>query len=135
MEEEIKKEEGQEVKEEEQGEKEKPLDKMTVKDLREIAVEIPDLTGVHAMKKDELLKVINEARGIKEEAPIEKSKEKVSKKKVSKQEVSVKELKQKVVRFKEEKGTARKAKDRKRVDLLRRRINRLKKQTRKLAQA
>lgn len=127
MEEEINKEE---VKEKSQEEIEKPLDKMTVKDLKEIALEIPGLTGVHAMKKDELLKIIKEARGIEEEAPIEKRKEKVLK-----QEVSVRELKQKVARLKEEKGASRKAKDRKRVDLLRRRINRLKKQTRKLVQA
>ena len=35
--------------------KEKPLDKMTVKELREIALEIPDLKGVHGMNKQDLL--------------------------------------------------------------------------------
>jgi len=58
--------------------KEKPLDKMTVKDLREIAKEIPDITGVHGMNKAELLDAIEKAKGIAEtpkekaEAPKEK---------------------------------------------------------------
>jgi len=47
---------------------EKPLEKMTVKALREIAKEIPEITGVHGMKKEELLVAINEVRGVKEEA-------------------------------------------------------------------
>ena len=54
MEEEEKKEEIQEGKEQEQ---EKPLDKMTAKELREIAIEIPGVTGVHAMKKEQLLEI------------------------------------------------------------------------------
>ncbi len=59
--------------------KEKPLDKMTVKDLREIAKEIPDITGVHGMNKAELLDAIEKAKGIvetpkeKAEAPKEKA--------------------------------------------------------------
>ena len=52
--------------------KEKPLDKMTVKDLREIAKEIPDITGVHGMNKAELLDAIEKAKGIVE-APKEKA--------------------------------------------------------------
>jgi cell division protein FtsX len=39
-------------------EKEKPLDKMTAKELREMAKEIPGVAGVHAMKKEQLLEVI-----------------------------------------------------------------------------
>jgi hypothetical protein len=46
---------------------EKPLEKMTVKALREIAKEIPEITGVHGMKKEELLVAINEVRGVKAE--------------------------------------------------------------------
>ena len=42
---------------------EKPLEKMTVKALREIGKEIPEITGVHGMKKEELIVAINEARG------------------------------------------------------------------------
>jgi hypothetical protein len=48
--------------------KEKPLEKMTAKELREIALEIPEIEGVHAMKKEELLAAIREARGAEEEA-------------------------------------------------------------------
>jgi len=43
---------------------EKPLEKMTVKALREMAKEIPEITGVHGMKKEELIVAINKARGV-----------------------------------------------------------------------
>jgi hypothetical protein len=42
----------------------KPLDKMTVTELREVAKEIPEITGVHGMKKPELLVAIKQAKGI-----------------------------------------------------------------------
>jgi len=65
--------------------KEKPLDKMTVKDLREIAKEIPDITGVHGMNKAELLDAIEKAKGIaetpKEKAETPKEKEDTPKEK------------------------------------------------------
>ena len=51
--------------------KEKTLDKMTVKELREIAKEIPDITGVHGMNKAELIDAVNKVKGIAE-APKEK---------------------------------------------------------------
>jgi len=108
---------------------EKPLDKMTVKELKEIAIRIPGLEGVTAMKKEELVAVIKEERGIEEEKP-----EKKKKKKVSKTELSVKELKGKILELREEKRAAREANDRHRIDILRRRINRLKKRTRKTMQ-
>lgn len=113
-----------------QEEKEKPLDKMTAKELREIAIQIPGVTGVHAMKKDQLLEVLKKARGIKEEAPGRKRKRKAAKK-----EISIRELKQKILILKREKAAAGEARDRGKVNILRRRINRLKKQTRKVAQA
>jgi hypothetical protein len=106
---------------------EKPLDKMTVKELREIALGIEGLTGVHAMKKDELLQRVKEARGIQDEAP--------PKKKAVKKDLDVKALKGKIARLKQEKAAAREAKDKKQTDILRRRINRLKKMTRKAAPA
>ena len=46
--------------------KEKPLDKMTVKELREIAKDIPEITGVHGMNKSELLDAVKKAKGIVE---------------------------------------------------------------------
>jgi len=109
---------------------EKPLDKMTSPELKEIAKQIPGVTGVTAMKKDELLALIKEHRGIKDEEPVKKVKKKGVKK-----EFGVKDLKNKVVQLKEEKIAAQKAKDKKQIDILRRRINRTKKRTRKIAKA
>ncbi len=114
-------------KEEKKAEAEKPLDKMTAKELREVALEIDGITGVHAMKKAELLEAIKEAKGIKDEEP--------AKKKVERGTLTVKELKEKIRTLQEEKKAARTAKDKVKIDVLRRRINRLKKQTRKVARA
>jgi hypothetical protein len=105
---------------------EKPLDKMTAKELREIAIEIPEVTGVHAMKKEQLLDVIKKYRGIEDEGPAKKTKR-------VKPTASVTDLKEKISRLREEKQTASESKNRKKVDMFRRRINRLKKQTRKVA--
>ena len=109
---------------------EKPLEKMTVKELREIAKDIPGVTGVHAMKKDGLLALIKEDRGIKDERPVKKIK-----KKADKAMLSVKDLKKKIALLREEKELARKAKDRKGLDILRRRMNRMKKLTRRVSHA
>ena len=117
-----------EIKEEKQ-ELKKPLEKMTVKELKEVALEIPGVTGVTSMKKEDLLDIIKKDRGIEDEKPAQEKK-----KKPIKPTSSVKELKKKIVQFGLDKQKAREAKDRKKVDILRRRINRLKKQTRKVAQ-
>src|SRR5664280_350882 len=53
---------------------EKHLDKLTVKELREIAAEIPHEKAVHEMKKEELIAFIKEARGIKDETSVKKKK-------------------------------------------------------------
>jgi len=103
-------------------------EKMTVKELREIAKDVPGATGVHAMKKDELLAVIKESKGVEDEKPVKKAK-----KKKGKVVLSVKDLKKKIVLLKEEKSSARKTKDRKGLDILRRRMNRMKKHTRRIA--
>jgi hypothetical protein len=42
-------------KKEKKEKKEKPLDRMTAKELRETALKIPEIIGVHAMNKTELL--------------------------------------------------------------------------------
>ena len=125
MEEEIKKEESQEVKKEE-AVPEKPLDKMTVIELREFAL-AKDLgiSGVHAMKKEELLPAVKQVLGIKDEEPAAKVANKGS----------VAAMKQKIVRLKEEKKTAISSKDKKKITVLRRRINRLKKRSKKVAKA
>ena len=108
---------------------EKPLEKMTAPELKEIAMEIPGLTGVHAMKKSDLIAVIKEYYGIEEEGPATGKK-----KKVEKRAASAKELKTKIIQLREKQGEARATKNKKDVEILRRRINRLKKQTRKVAQ-
>jgi len=124
MEEETKKEAVQEEVKQEEKAPEKPLDKMTAIELREIAAGIEGVTGVTAMKKEELLKIIKQARGIKDEAPVKKGAGKG---------VDASKMKQKIGLLKKEKKAARAAKERKKVDILRRRINRLKKMTRRAA--
>ncbi|MCP4681627.1 MAG: transcription termination factor Rho [Desulfobacterales bacterium] len=127
MGEEVKKEE---IQEEEQV-SEKPLDKMTAPELREIAKEIPGVTGAHAMKKAELLAVVKEAGDTKDEKPEEKKEKK--KKKPAKQGAGKNSLKEKILDLRKEKQSARESGDRHGVDILRRRIKRLKRQTRKIA--
>jgi hypothetical protein len=107
----------------------KPLEKMTVKELREIAVDIPGVTGVTAMKKEQLVTLVREYWELEEEEkPVKEKKEK------AKPAVSAKVLKEKIVALKAEKEKAREAQDKRGVMILRRRINRLKKRTRKVAQ-
>ncbi len=100
--------------------KEKPLEKMTVKELREMAKDLPGITGVHAMKKDDLLDKIKKAKGIKDEP-------------VKKVDANIAELKQKIRALKVERRAALAAKDKKKATIFRRRISRLKKKTRRIA--
>jgi protein-arginine kinase activator protein McsA len=129
MEEEVKKEEPEQKQEEIP---EKPLDKMTATELREFVLSknLEGVTGVHAMKKEELLKAVKEAMGIKDEAPAKKGKGPDVKK-----ELNVKELKEKIAQLKEQKKEILASKDKKKAGVLRRRINRLKKQTKRVAKA
>jgi hypothetical protein len=101
--------------------KEKPLDKMTAKELRDAALEIEGITGVHGMNKAELLSAIKEARGIVDETAKKRS------------DVSVRELKKKIQTLKAQKTEANANKNKVEAKILRRRINRLKKKTRKAA--
>ena len=100
--------------------KEKPLDKMTVKELREIALQIPEITGVHGKNKPELLSAVKAARGIVDEVP-------------KKKDSSVRELKKKIRKLKKGQGDALESSNRKMSSIYRRRISRLKKRTRKTA--
>ena len=105
------------------------LKKMTVKELREIAVEIPGISGVHAIKKEELLSIIKKEKGIEE-----KELEKGRKRKKHKPVTSIADMKKKIVQLRKEKEMAHKTKDRHSLDILRRRINRYKKRIRKAPQ-
>lgn len=129
MEEEVKTEETERKEEETL---EKPLEKMTATELREFVLSrnLEGLTGVHAMKKEELLKAVKEAMGIKDEAPTGKEKGPEAKK-----DLNVKELKKKIAHLQNQKKEALSSKEKKKVTILRRRINRLKKQTRSVAKA
>jgi len=98
--------------------KEKPLEKMTVKELREIAMAIPDLKGVHGMNKQDLLDAVKAHRGIKEPKP----------KKASR---SVREMKKQIQELKAQKTALAAEKNRKQSEILRRKISRLKKKTRR----
>jgi hypothetical protein len=103
----------------------KPLEKMTVKELREIALDIPHAHAVHDMKKEEIIAFIRETRGGRDEAPARK-KEKVVKLKMTKTE-----LKTKIRELKGLTERAREEKDGKQIRTLRHRISRLKKKSRK----
>ncbi len=129
MEEEAKKEESQEKSLEDKLKEGRELDKLTAPDLREIAIKIEGVTGVHAMKKEELLKIIKQDRGIPDEEQVKKAEKQ---KAVG---LTVKQLKAKVQQLRAEKAAAREAKDPKKVGILRRRINRMKKRTKKPAKA
>ena len=98
--------------------KEKPLDKMTAKELRELAKEIPGVTGAHGMNKPELISSIKKAKGIAE-APLKKS------------DFSVRELKGKIKTVKAKMATALEADNAKMALIYRRRISKLKKKTRR----
>jgi hypothetical protein len=100
--------------------KEKPLEKMTAKELRDLALTIPEITGVHGMNKEEVLAAVKEARGIKE-TPSKKG------------DRSMRQLKEKIKELRGTKIGFQEKKNRKAVDQVRRRIGRLKKKTRKAA--
>ncbi|QJA05607.1 hypothetical protein FVE67_01810 [Thermosulfurimonas marina] len=99
----------------------KKLEKMTIKELRELALQIPEITGVHGMNKEELISALKKVYGI-EEAP----------RRVG---GSMRELKAKIRKFKELAEKARAEKDWERYERYRRLASRFKKRTRKLARA
>ena len=99
---------------------EKPLEKMTVKELREMAKEMPGITGVHGMKKDELIVEIKKVKGIADE-PVKKA------------DANIADLKQKIKALKVQRQEALEAKDKKKATIFKRRISRLKKKTRRAA--
>jgi len=105
----------------------KQLQKMTIKELRDMAKEL-GAEGVSGMKKEDLLEFIRKAKGITEIRP-----HKVAKKK-AKKELNVKELKKGIVSLKAKRAEAMQKGDKRMATIYKRRISRLKKQTRKVAQ-
>ena len=100
--------------------KEKPLEKMTAKELREVAIEMSEITGVHGMNKAELINAIKLAKGIEIES-------------VKKTDSTVREIKGKIKEFKAKRETLLESNDNKMAAIYKRRIIKLKKKTRKAA--
>ncbi len=99
---------------------EKTLEKMTVKELREMAKDLPGIVGVHGMKKEELIAAVKDVKGIKDE-PVKKT------------DASVSGVKKKIKAFKAQRQAALEAKDSKMATIYKRRISRLKKKSRRAA--
>lgn len=110
--------------------KEKPLEKLTAKELREMALGLPGIHGVHAMKKEELITAIRAAKGMTEPEP-KKEKHLVTKK--EKVVLTVAELKKKVKELRAKREGLLQQRNLKMAEILRRKISRLKKRTRRAA--
>ncbi len=102
------------------GAKEKPLEKMTAKELRDIAKEIPEITGVYGMNKTELLSAVKKARGIEEDIG-------------RRSNASVRDIKKQIRKLKNEREKALEREDPRMAAIFRKRIIRLKKKTRRAA--
>ena len=101
----------------------KPLDKMTAKELRDLVINrIPSIKGASGMDKDALVKAIKEALGITEEEGA-----------VSPYKAQILNIKSQMKELRAKK--AAEGASRKEKDILRRKVNRLKKRSRNLAKA
>lgn len=98
--------------------KEKPLEKMTATELRELAKGIGGITGVHGMNKPELISAVKQARGIVET-------------KANSGDGSVRVIKQKLRALRAQRTGMPDDADPRQLQILRRRISRLKKKTRR----
>jgi hypothetical protein len=108
-------------------EEKKDLEKMTAVELRDLALkEYPNITGVHALKKEELVLAIHQARG-------ESVKGVKKKKAAGKVKADKKEIKKKIQALKEKKSELLAGGSKKDLVRLRRKIKRLKRLTQKAA--
>lgn len=98
----------------------RPLEKMTTTELREAAKGIEGITGVHGMKKEELIEALRKSKGIVVEAARRASD-------------TIRTLKKTIRSLKVKRAEALAAKDRTTAGRCRRQIARLKKKTRRLA--
>ncbi|EPR40868.1 hypothetical protein dsx2_3308 [Desulfovibrio sp. X2] len=99
----------------------KPLEKMTQKELREMCMEkLPQITGASGKSKEELVAIIKELFGIEdtEPTPAELNKENILKLKAQMRDL---------------KGKRAELGNRKQREIMRRKISKLKKETRRLA--
>lgn len=102
-------------------EKEKHLEKLTAKELREMALEMGGITGVTAMKKEELIAAIRQAKGL----PAKETR--------AKPVDTVLEVKRRIREFRLKRDELREAGKREEASRLNKKISRLKKRTRKFA--
>lgn len=100
--------------------KEKPLEKMTAKELREAAIATGEIVGASGMNKEELLSAIRQARGIEEPQG-------------KKADSGVREMKEKMKAVKAKYQEAMDAADDKMAEIYRKRAIRLKKKIRRAA--
>jgi protein-arginine kinase activator protein McsA len=98
----------------------RPLEKMTTTDLRELAKGLEGVSGVHAMKKEDLIDALRRSKGIVLDV-------------VKKGPKTTKALKKHIRSLQSKRQAAIETKDRKAATILRRKISRLKKQSRHAA--
>lgn len=106
------------LKKERKDKKVKPLDDWTIKELREEAMKVPNVQGIHGMNKQEIIEFLRVEKGLP--APV--SKKTTDGVRVFKEKVRQMRLKR------DEERTA--GTTRKRLDILRRKISGMKKKTR-----
>jgi hypothetical protein len=103
------------------------LEKMTATELREYALKNhPDITGSHAMKKEELIVAIKKARG-EEVKEVHKKKKKAT----GKVKLDKKAMKEKIRGLKAEREKILQAKDAKALARLRKKIKKYKRMTKR----
>ncbi|MBT8406484.1 MAG: transcription termination factor Rho [Deltaproteobacteria bacterium] len=95
---------------------------MTAKELREVALGLEGIVGVHAMNKSELLAAVKKVKGIVDEKKRQTG-------------VDVRTIKLKIRELRSQREVLKETGDKKKMKILRRRINRLKKKTRRVAMA
>ena len=104
------------------------LEKMTVIKLREEAMKYPEISGVHGMKKAELIGTLAKFMGLPEE-------EHITGKTKIKKVVSKEILKKQIKELKEKRIEAIKVKDNKSLKRVRKRIKKVKRSLRALSAA
>jgi hypothetical protein len=101
--------------------KEKPLERWTIKELREEALKIPGVQGIHGLNKAELLAALRAEKGIVDTGAEKKGE-------------GVRVVKAKLKEVQKQRGDERaQGASNTRLNILRRKISKLKKQTRRLA--
>lgn len=100
--------------------KEKPLEKLTAPELREMAKEMDGITGAYGMNKAELISVIKKAKGLTDSG-VKKS-----------SAGTVRQIKEKIRELRKKRQEYIEADDRKMADIFRHRISKLKKKTRRI---